>query len=127
MIVLLAALEEETSGLRRRMALAPEGVAGLRGPAYAGQYQRRTVLLARTGMGRQQAEAGVAAVLVRYPVAAVISIGFSGALAARLEVGDVVLPSELSGTRIVPNGLTGPGGDEIEPTIYLVLDPTPNG
>ena len=111
MIALLAALEEEASGLRRQMALAPEGVAGLRGPAYAGRYQGRAVLLARTGMGRQRAEASAEAVLARYQVTAVISIGFSGALEGRLEVGDVVLASELI-------GITGPDGNEIEPTIY---------
>jgi nucleoside phosphorylase len=115
MIVLLAALQEEASGLRRRMALAPERVAGLRRPAYAGLYQGRTVLLVRTGMGRQRAEAGAsavaAAVLAHYQVTALISIGFSGALVGRLEVGDLVLASELI-------GLAGPGGDEIEPAIF---------
>jgi adenosylhomocysteine nucleosidase len=110
-IALLAALEEEASGLRRRMALAPEGLAGLDHPAYVGLYQRRPVLLAWTGMGRQQAEAGVEAVLARYEVTAVISIGYSGALEARLEVGDLVLASDLM-------GITDPGGCEIEPTVY---------
>jgi len=110
-IVLLAALEEEASGLRRRMALAPEGVAGLRSPAYAGQYRGRPVLMARTGMGRQRAEASAEAVLARSQITAVISIGFSGALEGRLEVGDLVLASEMI-------GITGIGGNEIEPTIY---------
>jgi adenosylhomocysteine nucleosidase len=110
-IALLAALEEEASGLRRRMALAPEGVAGLGQPAYVGLYQRRPVLLAWTGMGRQRAEASAEAVLARYQATAVISIGFSGALEGRLEVGDLVLASELI-------GILGPGGHEIEPTVY---------
>jgi adenosylhomocysteine nucleosidase len=110
-IALLAALEEEASGLRRRMALAPEGVAGLNHPACVGLYQRRPVVLAWTGMGRQQAEAGAEAVLARYEVTAVISIGYSGALERRLRVGDLVLASELM-------GLLGPGGREIEPTVY---------
>ena len=111
MIALLAALEEEAADLRRWMALAPEGVVGLRHPAYVGLYQRRAVILARTGMGRQRAGASAEAVLARYKVAGVISIGFSGALDGRLEVGDLVLASELI-------GVTDPGGQEIEPTIY---------
>jgi adenosylhomocysteine nucleosidase len=110
-IALLAALQEEASGLQRRMELAPERVAGLSRPAYAGLYQCRNVLLARTGMGRRRAEASVEAVAARYQVATVISIGFTGALEARLEVGDLVLASELI-------GLTGPCGSEIERTIY---------
>ena len=111
MIALLAALEGETSGLRRWMALAPQGVAGLCGHAYTGQYQRQSVLLAWTGMGRQRAEASATAVLARCQVTAVLSIGFSGALAGQLDVGDLVLASELI-------GLAGPGGNEIEPALY---------
>jgi nucleoside phosphorylase len=77
-IALLAALGEEASGLQRRMALAPEGIVGLCGPAYAGQYRGRPVLLARTGMGRQRVKASAEAVLAHCQVTAVISIGFSG-------------------------------------------------
>lgn len=50
------------------------------------------------------------AVLARRHVTAVLSIGFSGALAGQLEVGDLVLASELIGT--------DPAGNEIEPAIY---------
>ncbi|MBN1661922.1 MAG: hypothetical protein JXA93_26245 [Anaerolineae bacterium] len=110
MIALLAALEGEISGLRRRMALAPQGVAGLGGHTYSGQYQHQSVLLAWTGMGRQRAEASATAVLAGCQVTAVLSIGFSGALAGQLEVGDLVLASELIGT--------DPAGNVIEPTIY---------
>lgn len=110
MIALLAALEEEASDLRRRMALAPEAVAGL-GLAYAGRYQHQSVLLVCAGMGRERAVASAEAVLARYRVSAVISIGFSGALEERLAVGDLVLASELI-------GVTGPGSNEIEPTVY---------
>ena len=113
MIALLAALPSEIAGLRRRMALAPEEIAGLCSPAYTGRYRDSSVLLICTGMGRQRAEASAEAVLARAQVDAVISLGFSGALERRLEVGDLVLASELMGT-------TGPGGDEIEPTIYRV-------
>ena len=111
MIALVAALEEETSGLQRRMALAPQAVAGLERLAYAGKYRHQSLLLVCTGMGRQRAEAGARAVLAHGPITAVISIGFSGALVGQLQVGDLVLASELM-------GITGPGGDESEPTIY---------
>ena len=93
------------------MALAPEAVAGLGDPAYTGQYNGKPMVLVVTGMGRQRAEEGIGAVLTHLPVTAVISIGFSGALTRQLQVGDLVLASELM-------GLTGPGGDGIEPTTY---------
>jgi nucleoside phosphorylase len=111
MIVLLAALKEEASGLRQRLSLAPEVLAGLRGPAYTGQYRGKPVGLVVTGMGRQRAEQSVGAVLARFPVTAVISIGFSGALERQLQVGDLVLASALM-------GLTASGSNEIEPTIF---------
>jgi adenosylhomocysteine nucleosidase len=110
LIALLAALEEEVSGLRRRLALVPEAIAGL-GHAYTGRYRHQSVLVVWTGMGRQRAEARAEALLARYQVAAVLSIGFSGALKGWLEVGDLVLASELI-------GLSGSGSSEIEPTIY---------
>lgn len=113
MIVLLAALAEEAAGLRRRMALATASGAGLGDPAYTGHYLGKPVVLVVTGMGRQRAEAGIDAVLARLPVTTVISIGFSGALARELQVGDLVLASELM-------SLTGSADDEIEPTIYRV-------
>jgi adenosylhomocysteine nucleosidase len=110
-IALLAALEKEASGLRRRMALAPERVAGFCDPAYTGRYGGHPVLLAWTGMGRERAEASTEAALTRYQATAVISIGFSGGLEGHLEVGDLVLASDLIGVK-------DPAGNEIEPTIY---------
>ena len=95
MIALLAALDQEASALRRQMALAPTTTAGLDAPIYTGIFRGRTVLLAITGMGRARAEAAAAALIEHAPVTAVLSIGFSGALSATLEVGDLVLVSRL--------------------------------
>ncbi len=109
-LALVAALEGEASDLRRRLAMAPERVAGLPGPAYAGLCGRRPVLLACSGMGRRRAEEAIEAVLAHRAVLAVVSFGFSGGLQGHLAAGDLVLASELMGS-------TGPAG-EIEPTIY---------
>ena len=111
LIALLVALEREASGLRKRLALTPKEAVGLDGPVYTGRYRGCSLLLAQVGMGRRRAEAGAEAVLARYRVGVVISIGFSGALVERLQVGDLVLASEL-------RGIAGPGGGEIEPTVY---------
>ena len=85
--------------------------AGQPSPLFVGRYRGRAVLLTWTGMGRQKAEAGVEAVLARYRPDVVVAIGFSGALAKRLRVADLLLPSELM-------GLTGPAGDGVEPSTY---------
>jgi nucleoside phosphorylase len=95
-IILLTALAQEGSGLRRQMKLTPvpSGRAG-KAIACSGRYGRQPVLLAWTGMGRQCAEAGSAAILARYQATAVISIGFSGALTQPLTAGTLVLATEL--------------------------------
>lgn len=109
MIALLVALEQEVSGLRRRLALTPEP-ARLPCPAYGGEYVGHSLLLALTGAGRQRAEAACNAILARYPVTAVLSLGFSGALDGRAQVGDLVLASELM-------GITGTNGHDVGPMV----------
>ena len=111
LIALLVALEREASGLRKRLALTPKEAVGLDGPVYAGRYRGCSLLLAPVGMGRRRAEVGAEAVLARYRVGVVISLGFSGALVERLQVGDLVLASDL-------RGIAGPGGDGIEPIVH---------
>lgn len=92
MIALLGALEEEVSDLRRQMTL--DEVLAL--PAChlsRGKVRGRDVLLAQTGLGRERVEAATKLILERYPVTTLISLGFAGALAEELEVGDVVIYS----------------------------------
>ena len=45
------------------------------------------------GMGKQRAESAAKAILPRYRLSSVISLGFAGALVDRLRLGDVVLCS----------------------------------
>jgi len=111
LIVLLAALEEEAAGLRRAMALAPAGSAGPHDALFTGCYQGRAVQLVRTGLGRQRAEEAAAAILGPGRAAAVLSIGFSGALEGRARAGDLVLASALLAISTLAGG-------EIEPAVY---------
>jgi adenosylhomocysteine nucleosidase len=92
MIALLGAFSQETAGLRRQMAVE-EVVAGPACKVYRGQLGGRPCLLAQTGIGRQRAEKATQFVLERYPVTALISIGFAGALTSDLKIGDVVVCS----------------------------------
>jgi adenosylhomocysteine nucleosidase len=62
---------------------------------YRGRLEGRDCLVARTGMGRDKAEAAAHLVLQRYPVTAVISLGFAGALSQDLTIGDVVVCSTM--------------------------------
>jgi adenosylhomocysteine nucleosidase len=94
MIALLGALQEEIGYLQRRLHL-PEAAGGPTCRTYQGSFQGCDVLLVRTGMGRQRAEAATRFVLDSFPIALVISFGFAGALNDDLHAGDVVLCSRL--------------------------------
>ncbi len=77
--------------------MAIEGViAGPGCKVYRGRLEGRDCLVARTGMGRENAEAAAHLVLQRYPVTAVISLGFAGALSQELAIGDVVVCSTMN-------------------------------
>jgi len=58
---------------------------------YEGKYDSRDVVLVQTGVGKKRAERAAQLVLERYPVTALVSFGFGGALSDETEVGDIVL------------------------------------
>jgi adenosylhomocysteine nucleosidase len=94
MIALLGAFGQEIVDLRRQMVI--EEVVAERGcKLYRGKFENRDALLVKTGMGKERAESATKFMLERYPVSAIISLGFAGALAPELSIGDVVVCSTL--------------------------------
>ena len=92
MIGLFAATGMEVTGLRRRLNVSESSQEhGCR--IERGRYEDWDVLLVQFGMGRARAEAAGKSVLPRYPLSAVLSLGFAGALVGGLSAGDVVLCS----------------------------------
>jgi len=94
MLAILGAFGQEIVDLRRRMVIE-EVVAERHCKLYRGKYENRDALLVKTGMGKERAESATKFILERYPVTAVISLGFAGALAPELRIGDVVVCSTL--------------------------------
>jgi adenosylhomocysteine nucleosidase len=92
MIGLFSATHLEVAPLRKRLTLTEssrqDGCV-----IEPGRHGELEVLLVQFGMGKQRAETAAKAILPRYPLSAVISLGFAGALTDRLEPGDVVLCS----------------------------------
>jgi len=90
MIGVFAATKMEIAGLRKRTAIEErtqeEGCVVERG-----QCNGVETLLVQFGMGKARAQRAVEAVLSRYPLDAVVSLGFSGALTDDLQVGDVIV------------------------------------
>lgn len=94
MLALFCALKEEASALRRQMTVE-KAVSWGRRRLYLGKLRGRKALLAQTGTGREGAEAAARLVLGQYPVTALVSIGFAGALDRGLKAGDVIFCSTL--------------------------------
>ena len=94
MLALLGAFGQEIVDLRRQMVI--EEVVAERGcKLYRGKFENRDALLVKTGMGKERAESATKFMLERYPVSAIISLGFAGALAPELSIGDVIVCSTL--------------------------------
>jgi adenosylhomocysteine nucleosidase len=94
MLAILGAFGQEIVDLRRQMVIE-EVVAGRACKVYRGKLKNRDTLLVKTGMGKERAEHATRFILERYPVTAIISLGFAGALAPELKIGDVVICSTL--------------------------------
>ena len=110
MIALLGAFGQEIAGLRRQMAVE-EAVANPVCRVYRGRLGGKACLIVQTGIGRQRAEKATGFVLDRYPVTALISLGFAGALTPDLRIGDVVVCSAV-------HRASGFGNDEREAAPY---------
>ena len=90
MIALLAAMSQEIAPLRNSMKV--EQKASERGcHMYKGKYRGRDVILVQTGVGRRRAQRAARLAMERYPVGAMVSFGFAGALDGRARCGDVVV------------------------------------
>ena len=96
MLAIMGAFGQEIVDLRRQMVIE-EVVARRDCRLYRGKLKNRDTLLVQTGMGRERAENATQFMLERYPVTAIISLGFAGALAPELRIGDVVVCSTLHG------------------------------
>ena len=94
MLAIMGAFGQEIIDLRRQMVIE-EVVAGRDCRLYRGKFKNRDILLVQTGMGKERAENATQFILERYPVTAIISLGFAGALAPELRIGDVVVCSTL--------------------------------
>ncbi len=95
MLAMIAAMKEEIAGLKRRVVI--ESALHENGyHAFQGKYRKRDILLVQSGMGKKKAEKATADIFERYPVNAVVSFGFAGALTAAAQVGDIVLCTGLA-------------------------------
>jgi adenosylhomocysteine nucleosidase len=103
MIIVVAALDTELAGIRRHMEIADSFTVG-EVRIEQGQLGGKDCLLVQSGMGRQRAEQALRYVLAQYQPVAVLSLGFCGALAVTLRVGDLVVCSPVGALLMMPSG-----------------------
>jgi nucleoside phosphorylase len=96
MIAVVGRLKEEIGELRERMVIR-RTLPWRSARFYEGWFDGGSVLLAQTGMGRERAVAAVRYLLDIFPVRAIISVGFCGALQMHLRCADVVIVTQTEG------------------------------
>jgi adenosylhomocysteine nucleosidase len=102
MIIVVAALDSELAGIRRHMKIAGSFNFG-EVLVEEGRLGGQDCSLVQSGMGRQRAEQALRDVLQRYQPSAILSLGFCGALAATLRVGDLVVCSPVGALLTMPS------------------------
>jgi adenosylhomocysteine nucleosidase len=112
MIIVVAALDTELAGIRRHMEIDDFCTVGEVRMEH-GRLGGQDCLLVQSGMGRQRAEQALRTVLAQYQPVAVLSLGFCGALAVSLRVGDLVVCSPVGALLTMPSG---PSGSHVAPT-----------
>jgi adenosylhomocysteine nucleosidase len=93
-IFILGALREEINLIRKLMIVKEQLKAG---PAdvWVGSWEGVSIVLVRTGMGKDCALSALKEVLSRAVPALVLSIGYAGGLDLRLKVGDLVVADKV--------------------------------
>jgi adenosylhomocysteine nucleosidase len=104
MITAIAALDSELAGIRRHMKMAGSSTVG-GALVEEGLLSGQDCLLVRSGMGKERAEQAIQHVLSHYQPAAILSLGYCGALADSLRVGDLVVCSPLAALHAMPSML----------------------
>ena len=108
MIVVIAALSSELTRIRRHLRrsgslnVSKSSNSSSGGDVEEGLLGGQDCVLVQSGMGRERAERALRYVLRQYRPTAVLSLGFCGAVAAALRVGDLVLCSPVTALSALP-------------------------
>ena len=93
-IFILGALREEINQIRKLMIVKEQLKIG-HVDVWVGSWEGVSIVLVRTGMGKDCALSALKEVLSRTVPALVLSIGYAGGLDLRLKVGDLVIADKI--------------------------------
>lgn len=92
-ICILGAVKEEIAGIKGRMKIDRKSKLGTADVFY-GTWERRPIILVRTGIGKIRAGGALAMVLEKYSLSMVISIGYAGGTHPDIQAGDLLVPRQ---------------------------------
>ena len=99
MIVIMSAVWEEISGVKNSIkitrGLSIRGRKGYERRIWVGSFASQPVLLILAGMGKEKALDSAQYIRDHYPITALIFLGFAGALAPELCIGDLILSGKI--------------------------------
>ena len=93
-ILILGALREEINQVKGLMTIR-EHFKVRRADIWAGKWEGTSIVLVRTGMGKDCALGVLEAVLKKINPSLVVSIGYAGGLSLKLNVGDLVIADHI--------------------------------
>ncbi|OPA74245.1 5'-methylthioadenosine/S-adenosylhomocysteine nucleosidase [Paenibacillus selenitireducens] len=94
-IAIIGAMDEEVELLRSELQEIQETKVG-RGVFYSGKLNNQEIVLLQSGIGKANAALTTALLIERFQPQLIINIGSAGALDSSLQIGDVVVASELA-------------------------------
>lgn len=100
-ICILGAVKEEIAGIKGRMKISHRLKLGT-ADIFCGFWEKKSIVLVRTGIGKIRAGGALAMVLEKYSLSRVISIGYAGGCHPDLKTADLLVASKF---------LTGPNDD----------------
>ena len=89
-IALFGAVSEEIAGIKKAMHIFDRTRLN-KTETWTGAWREKTIILVRTGVGRQKAKQAAVQVIENFHPEAIISIGYAGALNTELKVGDLFI------------------------------------
>ena len=99
--LIAAAVEQEIQGIRRAVHGQPDR-SHPPGTVWSGQWKGEPLLLVRTGVGPKKARETLAPCLSGHPCRGVVSTGYAGGLRDGYELGDILVPAELTSVPPLP-------------------------
>ena len=89
-IAIFGAVKEEIAGIKQAMNISDHMRLG-KTSAWPGKWGKQRIVLVRSGVGQQRAEAATLQVIDRFKPSTLVSIGYAGAVQPELNVGDLVI------------------------------------